>query len=265
MSIRYIQTNYGKLDCDNILRFLLDLTIVELEDVQNYEEGKKYLKKEFVYLKENGIHKVFRCKVDVSSDVFVPDEWEHAMDTYDAKIKTVCNFEIKDNSITVDEENKNNIVVPDYKPGSTTVIIYVGKDVYIEGKDFYINEDNKITFYPDTPPLKPGDKVVIETTESTGQPDRLILLSDNGNNYEVCILGDDLVVIETDLTYSKPEILIGDIFTGDNYKVYMIDDDIYFEETDMYTSQMEIKVLDEEENEYKLEMIGGDFYFSKKE
>ena len=87
MSIRFIQSNYGKLDCYNVLRFLLDLTLVNLEDVMPYEQGTRYKKGDFVHLKENYLHKVYRCKVDVSSDTFVPDEWEHAMDIYDEEIK----------------------------------------------------------------------------------------------------------------------------------------------------------------------------------
>ena len=88
MSIRYIQSNYGKLNCQNVLKFLFDVMIVNIEDVQPYVKGTKYKKGDCVHLKENGIHKVYRCKVDVSSDIFVPDEWEHVMDIYDEEVKS---------------------------------------------------------------------------------------------------------------------------------------------------------------------------------
>lgn len=263
MSIRYIQTSYGKLDCDNILRFLLDLVVPDLVDVQVYEEGKVYVKGEFIYLKENNIHKIYRCKADATTGTFNPEDWEHAMDTYDAEVKTVCNLVFKDNSIIIDEENKDNIVIPDYKPGSST-IIFIGKDVFVEGKDFIVDETGKVIFKPHVE-VKPGDKVVIESTESTGQPDKLVLLSDNGGSYEVGIIGEDIFAIQVDVTYAKNEVTIGDIFTGDNYKIYMIDEEIYYEEIDSFAQQTEIRIVDEEDNAYKLEMIDGELYFSRQE
>lgn len=263
MSIRYIQTNYGKLDCYNVLRFLLDLTVYDLEDVKPYEEGHTYKKGDFIYLKENGIHKIYRCKVDVSSNTFIPDEWEHAMDTYDKEIKDVCNFEIREEVIIVDKDNIDNIIIPNYKPGST-VIIYNGKEVYIQGKDFIVDENGKITFIP--PDLiQEGDRLIIEIKETTGLPDRLVLLSSNSLNYEVGIIGEDMYIIQTDLKHSKPEVFIKDIVTGENYRIYMIDEDVYYEITSIYASQTEIKVLDEDENEYIIEMIDGELMFSIKE
>ena len=264
MSIRYIQTNYGKLDCYNVLRFLLDLSVVNLEDVKPYEQGKRYVKGEFVYLKENDIHKIFRCKVDVSSDTFIPDEWEHVMDTYDAEIKSVCNFEIKEEVIIVDKDNVDNLIIPGYKPGSSTVIIYKGNEIYIEGKDFIIDENGKVTFIPPAH-IEIGDRLIIEIKETKGLPDRLILLSSNGFNYEIGVIGEDMFIIETDLKHSKPEVFIKDIATDENYKLYMIDDDLYYELTEIYTVQTEIKVLDDEDNQYKLEMINGELMFSLKE
>ena len=264
MGIRYIQTNYGKLDCYNVLRFLLDLSVVELEDVKPYEEGKVYVKGEFIYLKENGIHKIFRCKVDVSSGTFIPEEWEHAMDTYDTEIKNVCNFEIKEDVIEVTKDNIDNIIIPGYKPGSSTVIIYKGNEIYIEGKDFIVDENGKVTFIPPAF-IEEGDRLIIEIKETKGLPDRLILLSSNGFNYEIGVLGEDMFIIESDLLHSKPEVFIKDSATEENYRIFMLDEDMYYEITDIYTVQTEIKVLDEEDNEYRLEMINGELMFSRKE
>lgn len=263
MSIRYIQTNYGKLDCYNILRFLLDLSVVNLEDVLPYEEGKSYVKGDFVYLKENGIHKIYRCKVDKSSVPFNPDEWEHAMDTYDGEIKNVCNFEIKEEIIIVDKDNIDNLIIPGYKPGSS-VTIYNGNEIYIEGKDFIVDENGKIIFFPHVK-IEIGDRLIIEIKESKGLPDRLILLSSNMLNYEIGVIGEDMFVIETDLKHSKPEVFIKDSVTGENYRLFMLDDDLYYELTSIYTVQTEIKVLDEEDNEYVIEMVDGELMFSIKE
>lgn len=264
MSIRYIQSNYGKLDCENILRFLLDLSVVELEDVKPYEQGKVYVKGEFVHLKENGLHKIYRCKVDTSSSTFVPDEWEHVMDTYDEEIKNVTNFVIKEEVIIVDKDNIDNIIVPDYIPGNSTVIIYKDKEIYIQGNDFIIDENGKVTFLPPIE-IEIGDRIIIEIKETKGLPDRLIILSSNGFNYEIGVIGEDMFVIETDLKHSKPEVFVKDISTGENYRVFMLDDELYYELTEIYTVQTEIKVLDADDNEYKLEMIDGELMFSIKE
>ena len=42
-------------------------------------------------------------------------------------------------------------------------------------------------------------------------------------------------------------------------------EDIYYELTDIYTVQTEIKILDVDQNEYRLEMFDGELFFSPKE
>lgn len=264
MSIRYVQSNYGKLDCENILRFILDLSIVELENVKPYEQGKIYTKGEFIYLKENGLHKIYRCKVDISSDTFISDEWEYIMDTYDEEIKNVCNFIIREEVYVVTDKEDINIVVPNYKPGNSMITIYNGKEIYNQGIDFDIVENGKINFNPSVE-IENGDRLIIEIKETKGKPDRLILLNDNGFNYEIGVIGEDVYVIETDLRHSKPEVFIKDISTGENYRLFMLDEDIYYELTEIHTIQTEIKVIDTDENEYKLEMIDGTLFFSIKD
>lgn len=263
MSIRYIQSNYGKLNCQNILKFLLDVLVVNLEDVKPYTEGTEYKKGDYVHLKENGIHKIYRCKVDVSSNTFIPDEWEHIMDIYDEEVKSAGNLNIREEVVIVDKDNVDNIIVPGYKPGSTNVTIYIGKDIFIEGKDFIIDESGKITFIPPTK-IQIGDKVIIEIKETIGLPDRLIILSSNGHNYEIGVIDGEVFIIASDLTYSKPEIYIKDNSTGEVYRIYMIDEDIYYEVSELYTPQTEIKILDVDQNEYMLEMTDGEIFFSPK-
>lgn len=264
MSIRFIQSNYTKLDIDNIIKFILDLAVVQLEDVKPYEEGVIYVKGNFIYLKEKGLHKIYRCKVDTSSETFVTDEWENIMDTYDSEIKNVPNLNIREEIVIINKDNVNNIIIPGYKPGSSSVVIYKDKDIYLPGEDFNIDENGKITFKP-TVNIGDGDRLIIEIKETVGLPDRLIILSDNGNNYEVGVVSDDLYIIQTDLKYSKPEVFIKDSVTEENYRIFMIDDELYFELTEIYTIQTEIKVLDDEDNEYKLEMVNGELMFSVKE
>lgn len=264
MSIRFIQTNYGKLDSYNVLRFLLDLSVIDLDNVKPYEQGVIYKKGDYVHLKENGIHKIYRCKVDMSSDTFVPDEWEHIMDIYDEEVKNAGNIYIREEVVYVDKDNIDNITISDYKPGTSIVTIYIDKNIYLNGRDFVIDENGKITFIPSSI-VQIGDKVIIEIKESIGLPDRLIILSSNGNNYEIGVVGEDVFILLSEFKYSKPEIFVRDIATDEVYKVYMIDEDVYYELTDIYTSQTEIKILDADRNPYMLEMVNGELIFSPKE
>jgi len=140
----------------------------------------------------------------------------------------------------------------------------IDKDIYLNGRDFVIDENGKITFIPSSI-VQIGDKVIIEIKESIGLPDRLIMLSSNGNNYEVGVIGEDVFIILSEFKYSKPEIFVKDSATDEVYKIYMIDEDIFFELTDIYTSQTEIKILDVDRNPYILEMVNGEFFFSPKE
>ena len=261
MSIRFIQSNYGKLDCYNVLKFLLDLTLVNLEDVMPYEQGTRYKKGDFIHLKENYLHKVYRCKVDVSSDTFIPDEWEHAMDIYDEEIKNVGNLDIREEIFIIGD---GDIIIPGYKPGSSIVTIYKDKEILIEGKDFIIDENGKVTFIPPNR-FEDGDRIIVEIKETIGLPDRLIILSSNGNNYEIGVIDGDVFIIASDLKYSKPEIFVKDSATEEVYRVYMIDEDVYYELTDIYTVQTEIKILDVDQNKYILEMVDGELFFSPKE
>lgn len=263
MSIRFIQSNYDKLDFSNILKFILDLTVVNLDDVVPYDENERYKKGDCVHLKENNIHKIYRCIVDTSSDTFIPDEWEHIMDIYDEEIKSVGNIYIREEIFLVDDRNKDNLVIPDYNPGSI-VTIYKDKEIFLNGRDFTIDENGKITFIP-SDLIHIGDRIIVEIKESKGLPDRLIILSSNGNNYEIGVVDGDVFILASELKYSKPEIFVRDSNTGEVYRVYMIDEDVYYELTDIYTSQTEIKILDVDQNAYILEMVDGELFFSPKE
>lgn len=291
MSIRYIQNNYDKLDIDNLIKFLLDLTVVDLNNVVPYNKNKLYTKGSLVYLKENNIHKVFRCKINMQNrlDAFVlgksllgigkliretnvstefDEIWEHILDIYDKKIETSGNIIIREEIIKVNENNLENIfdqiVVPNYKHGNSIITIYIDKNIFINGRDFVIDENGKVTFTPNIN-VEIGDKIIIEIKDIIGQPDRLIILSTNNENYEIGVIGEDLYVIESELKYSKPEIFIRDAVTDENYRIFMIDEDVYFELTDISTVQTEIKVLDTDDNKFIIEIIDGELLLSPKE
>lgn len=291
MSIKYIQNNYDKLDIDNLIKFLLDLTVVDLNNVVPYNKNKLYTKGSLVYLKENNIHKVFRCKINMQNrlDAFVlgksllgigkliretnvstefDEIWEHILDIYDKKIETSGNIIIREEIIKVNENNLENIfdqiIVPNYKQGSSIITIYIDKNIFINGRDFVIDENGKVTFTPNIN-VEIEDKIIIEIKDIIGQPNRLTILSSNNENYEIGIIGEDLYVVESNLKYSKPEIFVRDTVTGENYRVFMVDEDVYFELTDISTVQTEIKVLDNNDNKFVIEMIDGELLLTSKE
>lgn len=291
MSIRYIQNNYDKLDIDNLIKFLLDLTVVNLNNVAPYNENKLYTKGSLVYLKEDNIHKVFRCKIDMQNrmDAFIlgtsmlgigklipktdistdfNDIWEHILDIYDKKVETAGNMIIREEIIKVNENNLENIfdqiIIPKYNQGNSIITIYIDKNIFINGRDFVVDENGKVTFTPIIN-VEIGDKIIIEIKDIIGQPNRLILLSSNNENYEIGIIGEDLYVIESDFKYSKPEIFVRDTVTDENYRIFMIDEDVYFELTDVNTVQTEIKVLDTDDNKFIIEMVDGELLLSPKE
>lgn len=262
MNIRSIQTNLKKLQNDNLLKFLYDIVVNQLQDVDPYKEGNSYVKDDVVYLQENNIHKIYQCIVDKSSNSFVSDEWEHILDTYDREIKTVNNLKIREEVHIITEETKSQITSKlDFKSENSTFIVYNGKKRYAVNHDFTVNEKT-ITF---NKPFNVGDRLILEVRESIGLPDRLVLLSTNGIKYEVGVIGEDVYIFESSHRTSKNEVYIKDSMNGTNYKIHMIDDDLYYEVTDINVSKTEVKIMDEEGNEFKIEMVNDELMVSAKE
>lgn len=268
MSIRYIQTNYNKLGCYNIIKFLLDLSVVNLDIVKPYEQERTYVKGDFVYLKENNIHKIYRCKVDVSFGELIPGEWEHIMDKYDEEVKIGTNLLFREYDFIVDNNNFdtiiNDLIIPDYKLGKSNVTIFIGKDIFVHGIDFSVDENGKIIFnYPIE--IEVGHKIIVEVKDIIGQIERLVILSTDGNNYEIGAIDDNMIVLKTDDRYSVPELFIRDEITDISYKLFMISDRLYFEQTDIYVKKTELNILDNKSKQYNLKIINGDLVFSPKE
>ena len=67
MNIRYIQSNIKEISQDNLIKFLYDLILSEIGNIDNYQNGNIYHKGDRVYLQENGKHQIFQCIVDNSS------------------------------------------------------------------------------------------------------------------------------------------------------------------------------------------------------
>ena len=266
MNIRSIQTNLKKLQEDNILKFLYDIIINNLQNVNSYEAGVTYEKGDLIYIQEEGKHVVYQCMINIESspenflDSF--DNWEHVLDVYEKENFRISNLKIKEEVHIITEETVNKIVSKlDYKSENSSFAIYRGKERYAINYDFTVN-DHEITF---NKPFNVGDKLILEVRESIGLPDRLVLLSTNGLRYEIGVVGEDVYILESDHRTAKNEVYIKDISNGNNYKIHMIDCDVYYELTDINVSKTEVKMMDVDGVEYRLEMIDDELVYSIKE
>lgn len=262
MNIQLIQTNLKKLQNDNLLRFLYDLIINNLQDVDQYQVGNIYNKNDIVYLQENNIHNIYRCIVDRSSDVFLFNEWEYVLDIYDKEVRSVNSFKIKEEVHVITEETIYQITSNlETKYENSTYIIYHGKKRYANNYDFTV-KNNQIFF---NKPFNPGDRLILEVRETVGVTDRFVLISNNGIKYEIGVVGDDICIFETSYNSSKNAAYIKDIVNGNSYKFYMVDDELYYEVTDSEVSVTEFKLLDDNGKKFKVEMVNNELLFSAKE
>ena len=262
MNIRSLETNLDKLQNDNLLKFLYDLIITNLYDVECYEIEKKYNKGDLIYLEKDNVHKIYQCIVEKSSDMFVDDDWDHILDVYPREIGTVTNLKIREEVHVITEETVNSIVTElDFKQENSSFAIYKGKKRYAINYDFTVDEKT-ITF---TNPFNVGDRLILEVRETIGLPDRLVLLSSNGIKYEVGVIDQEVFIFESIHRTSKNEVYLKDISNGNNYKVYLIDEDLYYETTDINVLKTEVKVMGVDDIEYKIEIIDDELVFSIKE
>lgn len=262
MNIRSIETNLNKLQNDNLLKFLYDLIITNLYDVDSYEIGKIYNKGDLIYLERNNIHKIYQCIVEKSNNIFVDEEWDHILDVYPYEIRTVNNLKIREEVHIITEETVNGIITKlDFKQENSSFAIYKGKKRYAINYDFTV-DDKSITFMR---PFNVGDRLILEVRETIGLPDRLILLSSNGIKYEVGVIDNEVFIFESIHRTSKNEVYLKDISNGNKYKIYLIDEDLYYEITDINVVKTEAKVVGVDGIEYKLEIIDDELVFSIKE
>ena len=223
MNIRYIQSNISQVPQDNLIKFLYDLVLQEVENVKNYQSGIKYYKGDKVYLQENGKHQIFQCIVDESSSVFINDEWTYIMEIFEGEVEKYSNLKIKEEVHIIDENNKNKIQTSlEFESSQSTVALYCGKKRYAINHDFVIN-DNIITF---TKPFNIGDRVILEVRETIGTIPILVgvvLYDLNKIPYKVYIDNNRIINIEKLDNYNTRDIKYGELVTGDKTYTLLVD------------------------------------------
>ena len=186
MNIRYIKSNISKIPEDNLLRFLYDIILEDLNNIKEYKSGEVYIKGDRVYLQENGKHQIFQCSVDNSSSSFNYDEWDYILEVFERDIDKLYNLKVKEEVYIIDESNKNSIYTNlNFNSSRSTVALYCGKHRYALDYDFTLNGD-EIVF---NKPFNIGDRVILEVRESMGIESIIgvILYDLNGTPYKVYI------------------------------------------------------------------------------
>lgn len=118
MSIKYIKENIKKFDHDNLISFLFDIVIRGgLENVEDFDETKSYVKNEKVYYKDiKGIHHIYKCTVDTSSPgMIVQGEWIDLLESFRKPIITddtiIANVEIGEEVVVATEDKQTEFTL----------------------------------------------------------------------------------------------------------------------------------------------------------
>lgn len=223
MNIRYLQSNYLKLSEDNLVKFLYNLILQDVSDVENYQEGYIYNKGDRVYLQENGKHQIFQCLVDESSTIYIDNEWAYILEVYEGNVENVYNVELKEEVHYIEEYNRDSIYTNlTFKSAQSSVAIYCGKKRYAMNHDFTLNGQQVIF----NKPFNIGDRLILEVREIIGiLPESIfIILYDlNSNPYRVGLnRNGELTIEEYDKT-DVNDIKYGELVTGDRTYTMLVD------------------------------------------
>ena len=222
MNIRYIQSNINEIPQDNLIKFLYDLILSEVRDIDNYQNGVVYYKGDRVYLQENGKHQIFQCIVDNSSLFFMDNEWEYIMEVFEGNVNKYYNLKIKEEVHIIDQYTTNSIVTNlNLESNYSTVAMYCGKRRFVVDYDFII-EGQKIIFKN---PFNIGDRIILEVRETVGTTPvvGIILYDLNGQPFNVVINDKGIVTIEEHRAYDPSDIGYVELVTGDRTYTLLVD------------------------------------------
>lgn len=221
MNIRYIKSNISKISENNLIKFLYDIILNDINDINSYEPGRIYTKGDKVYLQEIGKHQVFRCSVDESSSVFNYDEWDHVLEFFDGNVYNYHNLKIKEEVHIIDESNRNQIITKlVFNHSRSTVAVYCGKQRYVNKYDFEINDD-VISF---NEPFNVGDRIILEVRESIGKEIIGIVLYDlEAKPYKVFISADGEIEIYEHDEITEDDVKYVELVTGDATYTLLVD------------------------------------------
>lgn len=255
MNIRHLQSNFLKLPEDNLVKFLYNIIMQDIKDVENYKEGQVYNKGDRVYLQENGKHQIFQCLVDRTSVVFVDTEWSYILETYEGNVDKIYNLDLKEEVHYIEEYNRDTIYTNlEFNSNQSSVAVYCGKRRYSINHDFTIS-GNKIAFKQ---PFNIGDRLILEVREVVGTlPETLyIILYDlNSKPYKVGLNNmGNLTIEEYDRT-NVTDTKYGELVTGDRTYTLLVDGGSRPYELKAYR-KIETYITGTNDEIYKVEAVG---------
>ena len=215
MNIQYIKSNISNISQDNLIRFLYDIILQNINNVQNYELNKRYTKGDRVYLEENGKHQIFQCIVNNSSLTFKKEEWEYIMEVFEDTVEEVYSLKVHEEVHIIDENTRNSITTNlDFNTDRSSVAIFKGKNRYTSKYDFTVN-GKEILF---NTPFEIGDRLILEVREVLGVTNIVgIVLYDLASNpYRVSISNTGTVFINKIDVVSSNDVKYAELVTGEH-------------------------------------------------
>lgn len=215
MNIQYIKSNISNISQDNLIRFLYDIILQNINNVQNYESNKRYTKGDRVYLEENGKHQIFQCIVNSSSLTFKKEEWEYIMEVFEDTVEEVYSLKVHEEVHVIDENTRNSITTNlDFNTDRSSVAIFKGKNRYTSKYDFTVN-GKEILF---NTPFEIGDRLILEVREVLGVTNIVgIVLYDLASNpYRVSISNTGTVFINKIDVVSSNDVKYAELVTGEH-------------------------------------------------
>lgn len=223
MNIRYFKTNLSNITNDNILKFLADVIINNINNVSDYNIGKVYDIGDRVYFKESGTHHIYECIKSPATGVFDPEKWRHVVEVYKGPLPTVYALTVKEEVRVIKEDETKELQLNlEFDTLKSTVAVYNKKERMVIDHDFDITPDRKIKFKKD---IEVGTRLIFEVREKvTKTPFAGIVLYDlNGNPYVVAINDNGVIAIERATEHKPDDIKYSTLVTGDKVYTLLVD------------------------------------------
>lgn len=249
MDIRYIKSNISKMSQDGLVKFLYDLLLQDITDIENYKTGS-YTKGDRVYLEENGKHQIYKCIVDISSNTFIRDEWEHVMEVYEGLDDKVYNLRVQEEVHIIDALTTDSIITNlKFIDPNSTVAMYLGKRRLVRDYDFKLN-GGLITF---TNPMNIGDRLILEVREvlkGINLNISITLYDMDGIPYKVTVTNNgNIYILHSE--YSDTDEKHVNIVSGERSYTMMVDSSVNPPRLGLYEN-IEIYLLGTDNIQYKL-------------
>lgn len=256
MNIQYIKSNVSNVSQDNLIRFLYDIILQNINNVQNYELYKRYAKGDRVYLEENGKHQIFQCIVNSSSLTFKKEEWEYIMEVFEDTVEEVYSLKVHEEVHIIDENTRNSITTNlDFNADRSSVAIFKGKNRYTSKYDFTV-KGKEILF---NTPFEIGDRLILEVREVLGVTSiiGIVLYDLTSKPYRVSISNTGTLSINKISDVTSHDVKYAELVTGEHTYTLLVNSSSEPLQLGLY-KDINMFVTGTDDVIYKLEVNGND-------